>query len=427
MKLIKITRKLAVVSVALTVAMLGGGAAFAYFTSPGGGTGAAAVGTAADLNIHQIGSTVYDSTVAPLAPNLASIGAEAYNFDELGNEITPVSSSSPLSTVVVDMSSWACESGAVSSTNPCVTTAGSTYPVPITLNIYNPASPVGKPIATVTQTFNIPYRPSADATNCPGAKASEWYDTATKTCFNGLLSPITFNFSSLNVVLPSPFVYGIAYNTDHYGYKPLATTGNASPTDSLNVALATEPTNVTVGSDTVPGKVYIAPALTKSELTCATSLTPGVFQQFDVTGTGSCGLGLGTTPATNYIPAVQFNVTNSVTPNLYPGGSPQPINFTVDNPGSVSAHLGSVDIAVATNPATLDVESTPGDANSDVPGCKASWFGFNNVPVVENTSIPTGHTNFLSGTTGASIYMTETHTNQDACQGASVGLVFTSN
>jgi hypothetical protein len=236
------------------------------------------------------------------------------------------------------------------------------------------------------------------------------------------LTPITFNFSSQDFVLPSPFVYGIEYSTVDYGQPPLGGL-ESNPVNSLNVALSTESTDVTVGSDTEIGKVFVAGTqgdIGPGEVTCQT-LGSG-FAQYSTSGCGNNGFG-----STSNIPAVQFNVTNPVAPDLYPGGSPQPISFTVDNLGSAPAHLGSVDISVATNSATGDVESVPGDANTDVPGCLAVWFGFNNVPVVENTSLSPGSTDFLSSVTGASIYMSESGSNQDACEGASIGLVFTTS
>lgn len=419
MKFLKTHKKLAVSGLALTVALLGGGVAFAFFTSPGGGNGTAGVGTAANLSIHQDGATVYDSTIAPLPANLPSLGYEATGTYELGNEVTPVASSSPLDTVVVDMSSWACESGSGAS---CVTTPGATFPATITLNIFSPASPTGSALASDTQTFQIPFRPTSGGCSDPTA----WYDAATGACSHGLLTPITFNFSSQDFVLPSPFVYGIEYSTVDYGQPPLGGS-ESNPVNSLNVALTTEPTNVTVGSDTEPGNVFVAGTqgdIGPGEVTCQT-LGSG-FAQYSTASCDGGNQGLGTT---YNIPAVQFNVTNPVAPSLYPGdqATPQPINFTVDNLGNIPAHIGSIDISVAYDPANGDVESTPGDTNTDVAGCSVNWFGFNNVPVAINGNIPPGSTDYLSTSTGASIYMTESGTNQDACEGAAIGLVFTSN
>jgi hypothetical protein len=408
-------KKLLVVGVAVALALGIGGAAFAFFTSSGGGTGSAQVGTASNLSIHQDGATVYDSTIAPLPGNTYSFAYEATGTYEFGNEITPVASTSPLDTVVVDMSSWACETGSGAT---CVTTPGDTFKVPITFNIFNPASPTGAPIATDTQTFNIPFRPSS--AGCP-SDPTAWYDATTKTCNHGLLTPITFDFSSQDFVLPSPLVYGIEFNTADYG--PAPTGDHSAPYNSLNVGLSTEPTNVTVGLDTEPGNVFVAGTqgdIGPGEVTCST--LGGGFAQYSTAAGTNCGLG-----TTWNIPAVQFNVTNPLSPLLYPGGAAQPINFTVDNLGSVNAYVGSIGISVAYDPANGYVESTPGDTNTDVVGCEVGWFGFNDVPVVINANIPPGDTDYLSTSTGASIFMKESGTNQDACEGAALGLVFTSS
>ena len=81
-------------------------------------------------------TTSYSSLVSPLPGYLPSLGVEPYYFDELGNEIN-LASSGTLSSVVVTMVSFACETGSWTN-DTCVTTPGATYPVPITFNIYSP-------------------------------------------------------------------------------------------------------------------------------------------------------------------------------------------------------------------------------------------------------------------------------------------------
>src|ERR1035438_9949200 len=107
---------------------------------------------------------------------------------------------------------------------PCASTPGATFSVPITLNIYNvgAGNAVGSFIASDTQSFNIPFRPSANAS----CRSGEWYDntataliygvTADNLCHNGLANNITFNgsaFSTPNITLPGSVIYGIAYST----------------------------------------------------------------------------------------------------------------------------------------------------------------------------------------------------------------------
>ena len=441
-------KKVATVGIAVALVLGIGGAAFAYFTSSGGGTGSAQVGTAANLSIHQDGATVYDSTVAPLPQDMYSEAFEATGTFEFGNEIHLTSSTQPLSTVLVTMSSWPCETGSGAT---CSTTPGATYSVPITLNIYTAESGgvVGSLIASDTQTFQLPYRPSADNTNClgpnldnpnaaPGAPNGEWYDATTKTCSIDLNSNITFagsKFTPAEPVLPGTVIYGIEYNTDNYGPNPIA--GTNSPVDGLNVAVSDDSNDVSVGSDAVTGD-FLDSTENVSYCNNSPSLGTSVFQ-YDPYSAPCTGGNAVDNPAPNgtpetlgyptgfWVPAVQFNVTNPVSPDLYPGGAAQPINFTVDNLGSVPAYLGSVSISVASDSANGLVESTPGDTNTDVAGCYASWFGFTDVPVVVNGNIPVGNTDYLSSHTGAAISMLESGTNQDACEGAALGLVFTSS
>jgi len=162
----------------------------------------------------------YSSLISPLPGNVPSLGVESYYFDELGNEVE-LASSGTLSSVVVTMSSWACETGSWSD-DTCVTTLGATYAVPITFNICSagPGNTLGSLIANDTQTFNIPFRPTADnlttppGSNCPGAEG-EWYDPTEQACHNGLATNITFNasnFTPANPTLPVALIYGIAYN-----------------------------------------------------------------------------------------------------------------------------------------------------------------------------------------------------------------------
>jgi hypothetical protein len=185
---------------------------------------------------------IYDSTVSPLPGNLPSVGAEAYSFTELGDEVTFAGTSRKLVSVNATLSSWGCQSGTWYKAN-CVTTPGATFTVPITINIYNTGVSnivAGSLIATRTQTFSVPYRPSGDSVHCTGGR---WYDAGSATCFNGKATNITFDFSSMNITLPNTVVYGIAYNTSHYGPAPIGetaacfTTSGGCPYDSMNIAL----------------------------------------------------------------------------------------------------------------------------------------------------------------------------------------------
>jgi hypothetical protein len=262
--------------------------------------GPASASTSAALTV------VYNSTVKPLPANLPSVGAEAYSFNEFGDEITFGSTERNVKKVIVTLSSWACQSGTWH-TGDCLTTQGATFAVPITLNIYHatntdPSSdPVlaGGLISTVTQTFNVPYRPSASAV-CTGADAGKWFKNG-QGCFNGLANNVRFKFAFRNV-LPNTVVYGITYNTTHYGYSPLGEGQTCFGTpagcayDSLNIALA--PT-VTIGSKPYADTVFQDAAYAADY--CDGTPLVGTFN-LDSPTSACWNSGI-----SSYIPAVQFS------------------------------------------------------------------------------------------------------------------------
>ena len=313
-------------------------------------------------------TTVYSSLISPLPGNIPSLGVESYYFDELGNEVN-LASSGTLSSVVVTMSSFTCETG---SGTTCVTTPGATYPVPITFTIYGagPGNTLGSEIASDTQTFDIPYRPSANSTYCTGG---EWFDTATEGCYNGFATNITFdasNFSPANPTLPGTLIYGIAYDTQTNGYSPV---GSPVPQDGLNIGMSTDPTDVTVGSSTDPGYLFMAQSAAftaYSEITCATTLPAGVFQSYDVLTTGtSCGLG----PDEN-IPAVEINtVTPEVTSTTSPTTSTTLTATTTTTPPYVPPPTQST---TTTSPTTTTGPAKPfPHANVSYPNGGLVTFG----------------------------------------------------
>ncbi|MGZ5481009.1 MAG: hypothetical protein ACXWID_03415 [Pyrinomonadaceae bacterium] len=244
------------------------------------------------------GQVIYDSTVNPQPGNLPSVGAQAYAFNELGDGVTFAGTARIAKTATVTMSSWGCEGGAWNSLD-CVTTPGATFSIPITLNIYAAGSPTpGSLIATRTQTFAIPYRPSADNINCTGINAGKWYQASSGTCFNGLANNITFDLSSLNIVLPNSVVYGITYNTTTYGPTPIGTspacfsTPQGCPYDSLNIALAPV---VTVGSKSFFDTLYW------------NNFYAGNYCDGGLAGTGTFRLDSPTSACwAGYVPAAQF-------------------------------------------------------------------------------------------------------------------------
>lgn len=169
--------------------------------------------------------------------------------------MTFAAGSRQLSSVTVTLSSWGCQTGHWFS-GDCASSPGARFAIPITFNVYSPSAnnTAGALLGTRTQTFQVPYRPSASV-RCPGG---EWFD-GSQGCFNGLAHNITFNFSGQHLQLPNTVVYGISYNTSHYGPHPIGeaaacfTSSAGCPYDSLNIALS--PT-VRVGSKPFPNTVY---------------------------------------------------------------------------------------------------------------------------------------------------------------------------
>jgi hypothetical protein len=176
-------------------------------------------------------STIYNST-NPNGPatNLPSYGPAAYSFKTIGDKITFAGTARSLSSVAVTLSSWACENGGSWGDGTCVTEPGATFSQPITLKIYDAknydASNLATPIAASTQTFDVPYRPSASAKCVGTTRPGGWYQQSSKECKNGLANDVTFSFSGGK--LPDTVVYAISYNT-------------GGPADSLNVAITDKP------------------------------------------------------------------------------------------------------------------------------------------------------------------------------------------
>jgi hypothetical protein len=189
---------------------------------------------------------VYNNIPSSNPGNVPSIGFEATSASEFGGQMGLDGTQRKDPTVTVLMSSWACKSGTWNGGN-CITNPGSTFTHPVTLNVYNvnDDDSVGSLIATKTQTFTMPYRPTADdGTNCNAANgtAGEWWDG--HNCYNGKAFPIKFDMNGVS--LPDDVIIGVAYNTSDYGAQPMGTgtachsTPQGCPYDSLNVG--TNPT-----------------------------------------------------------------------------------------------------------------------------------------------------------------------------------------
>ena len=202
---------------------------------------------------------IYDSIPTVFPGSFPSLGYEATSSDEFGDHILFAGTARSLKSVDVSLTDWACENdGTRANDEACVSTPGSYFTHPITLNIYAVDNTSGYPepgalLGSVTQTFDIPYRPSWDSVSCTGAGETpaadvpfggKWFDPVLGKCVHGYSFNINFDFSSLNLTLPDEVIFGVAYDTQHYGASPLGVTG---PYNSLNVSLAD--VSPTIGTD----------------------------------------------------------------------------------------------------------------------------------------------------------------------------------
>jgi len=238
------------------------------------GAGAASAGVA------------YKNTPSPLPGNLPSLGFEATSTSEFGGQVELAKKRRKITSVMVDMSSWACQKGANAT---CETVRKAKFSQPITIRLYNvgPANVLGSLIYQTTQTFGIRYRPSENPA-CPltGEGNKGWGPE----CFSGFLQKITFHLPGVTV--PQRVIIAIAYNTQNYGEAP---TGVAGPYNSLNVGLDSEFNEVThkwmefapptVGSDPAPTDAYLSSTwggayCNEAEGTGSFRLDPGCWEDF---------------------------------------------------------------------------------------------------------------------------------------------------
>jgi len=349
----------------VVVAVAAAVAAYAYFTGTGTGAGSAQTATTADLRISQIGAG-YDS----LIPN------EGYHQDqcfacaqisELGNDIILAKPGlQRLTSAVVAFRNW---------------NAGFND-VPITLSI------VGGPSSTVTPVI-VGAQPNGRPT----------------------VTNVTFPF---NTYVSREFVYKISFNAS----------GDAS---GLNVALSSSRNNLSVGTDTSPGTIYMnigtSPASTGDFPSCTSGGSTNSFTQWttncgpDAPGNpGAYGTNAQVAAGNADIPAVEFNVVGGVVPSLYPGGPAEPVDFAITNPGNASVYVHNVSITATGLTGT--------GSNNTIETCTTAMYPITQ-PSAINANIPTG-TTFYSPS-GASISMTDDGNIQDNCKGATVDLGFTAN
>jgi len=262
-------------------------------------------------------TVIYDSTPNPLPGNVVSQGYECCGVQQFGDQVSFAGSARELSTVTVIMSSWACQSGHWD-TGDCASATGATSPVPVTLNLYDvgPGNTVGTFITGATQTFQIPYRPSASTTCGDG----RWYDAAEAHCYNGYATPITFTFAP-GTTLPSSVIYGISYTTSTNngpGSPP------SSPTDpGCGTPAGCFVNSLNVGEGTDAPSIGTRPGGDSNYLNSSQSV-----EYCDHGGTGTFRYDAG---SGCYFPLVQFN---AVTP-----GPTCPAGSTSYSDGTINGNL----------------------------------------------------------------------------------------
>jgi hypothetical protein len=190
-----------------------------------------------------LGSSISYSTLpAVLPPNLPSEGYEANGLAQFGGliELTGNAAANIISATLL------MSNGAYESNFPTVGTSQG-YTVPLTLNVYavGPGDTVGSLLATETVDALIPWRPQ------PTSACGDDYMGSDGLCHGGSLSAVTFDLTLSQA--PAQLIYGLSFDTQHYGAAP---TGTAGPYDSLNFALSES--HPSVGSNPLPGTVYLS-------------------------------------------------------------------------------------------------------------------------------------------------------------------------
>jgi hypothetical protein len=208
-----------------------------------------AVSAVAVASASASGTTIYSNIPKPLPKNVPSLGYEATSTSEFGGEVEATGDSLTTTQVTVGMSSWACQSGGAED-GSCASSPGGKFTHPITLHIYSVAAgnAVGTEVARLTQSFKLPYRPSANPKCANGGWSGQ--------CVHGKLFKI--HFSLRGIALPRPAIVSVAYNTSHYGAEPTGCTSEC-PEDSLNVGVeeGEAPSLLNTGTQPFPADAFL--------------------------------------------------------------------------------------------------------------------------------------------------------------------------
>lgn len=112
--------------------------------------------------------------------------------------------------------------------------------------------------------------------------------------------------------------------------------------------------------------------------------------------------------------------TDGVATSVLPGGGPQGFDIDARNVTGQSLYLGTVYLEVMTFSGTGDAATSAG---ADIPGCRADWFVVTSswdvgrlVPGLSTLSSTT------SGTPAPTVALPAAPLDQNACQGAEIGI-----
>lgn len=193
--------------------------------------------------VSEAASAYYDSTPSVLPGNIVSIGAEANGLNEFGEfiQLSP-NTSQVLIGCVVTLSIWA-----PASDWPCY---DSGWFQNFTLNLYEVTYVNGTPTPSTLINSQLslqflPFKPE-DSVNC---SSGHWMDSE-GNCWSGMAYEILIPLNHITV--PNQFIYGVAFNTQHYGYQHV---NKAGPYNSLNFGLSTS--SPSIGSNVVSNSVIV--------------------------------------------------------------------------------------------------------------------------------------------------------------------------
>ena len=123
----------------------------------------------------------------------------------------------------------------------------------------------------------------------------------------------------------------------------------------------------------------------------------GAYAYFTSTGTGTGSASVGSSAG--------INLSSDAVSGLFPGGVDVPVTVHVANPGNGNEYVGTISGSVQTSG-----------------GCQGSWFVVD--PIAYNTDV----THNASGPNAATaVRMLDSGTDQDACQGLTLTINWSSN